>query len=54
MIVLFGAEFTRQYTDIHSGGTAPAEHAKKEKPSVDEAGKDGRKVYAEERTERKK
>lgn len=36
MIVFFGAEFTRQYANIHSGGAAPAEHAVKEKPCEDE------------------
>lgn len=37
MIVFFGAEFTRQYADMHSGGAAPAEHAKKEKPNKNDA-----------------
>lgn len=32
MIVFFGAEFTKQYADVHSGGAAPAEHAVHEEP----------------------
>jgi membrane protein len=36
MIVFYGAEFTKQFADIHSGGAAPAEHAVKEKPNRDE------------------
>lgn len=35
MIVFYGAEFTRQYADIHSGGAEPAEHAVKDKPCED-------------------
>jgi membrane protein len=54
MIVFFGAEFTRQYADILSGGAAPADHAKKEKPCEDEPGKDGRNESADEGTGRKK
>lgn len=29
MIVFFGAEFTRQYALVHSGGAAPSKHAEK-------------------------
>jgi membrane protein len=35
MIVFYGAEFTKQFADIHSGGAPPAEHAIKEKPDED-------------------
>ncbi|HLP71598.1 MAG TPA: YihY/virulence factor BrkB family protein [Bacteroidales bacterium] len=31
MIVFYGAEFTRQYADLNSGGAQPSEHAVKEK-----------------------
>jgi membrane protein len=32
MIVFYGAEFTRQYANVHSGGAAPSEIAKPDKP----------------------
>jgi membrane protein len=32
MIVFFGAEFTRQYADLHSGGAAPSKHASTKLP----------------------
>jgi membrane protein len=35
MIVFFGAEFTRQYANIHSGGAKPSEHAVKDNPCED-------------------
>jgi membrane protein len=37
MIVFFGAEFTKQYADVHSGGAAPEEHAKHEEPCKDKS-----------------
>lgn len=36
MIVFFGAEFTRQYANIHSGGATPSDHAVKDKPCDDD------------------
>lgn len=36
MIVFFGAEFTRQYSLVHSGETPPADHAVKDKSCDDE------------------
>jgi membrane protein len=33
MIVFFGAEFTKQYADVHSGGAPPSEIARPGKPS---------------------
>ncbi|HLN19527.1 MAG TPA: YihY/virulence factor BrkB family protein [Bacteroidales bacterium] len=35
MIVFFGAEFTRQYANIHSGGAAPSDHAVKDERCKD-------------------
>jgi membrane protein len=32
MIVFFGAEFTRQYANVHSGGAAPSKHASTKVP----------------------
>lgn len=36
MIVLFGAEFTKQYSNIHTGKVPPSEVAKSKKPCKDE------------------
>lgn len=35
MIVFFGAEFTRQYANIHSGGAEPSDHAIKDENRKD-------------------
>lgn len=43
MIVFFGAEFTRQYANVYSGGAEPSEHAKKN----EKAGKEGDTAGAE-------
>jgi membrane protein len=32
MIVFYGAEFTRAYTDVHTGEIPPADHARKQEP----------------------
>jgi membrane protein len=36
MIVFFGAEFTRQYALVHSGGAAPSDHAVRKKKCSEE------------------
>lgn len=36
MIVFFGAEFTRQYANVHSGGAKPSNHAQKDEKCNDE------------------
>jgi membrane protein len=38
MIVLFGAEFTRQYATIHSGKPEPTEIAQRDEPCKDKKG----------------
>jgi membrane protein len=40
MIVFFGAEFTKQYADVHSGGAEPSEIAKHDKKAEDCKDKD--------------
>jgi membrane protein len=42
MIVFFGAEFTRQYSLVHTGETPPADHAVKDKPGYSKDEKDTR------------